>query len=435
MWELFCYAYVFAAEGITALTYFQHIFNRKSKVPVLAASFIFVYVILFAISQLESLIFNCAAYVLANCFLLFLNFECKKISGLLQVSYMTFIMCTSEILTALCLSVISHDFAAYSYSLPVMAAFAVLSRLLFFFIVQISARCIKPTHQANKDSSAIILLTALPVSSVWIALTIIYIGMTVPVHTVVGMLMTVSVMLLLLLNILVMIVYNHIQKMAQEQLTLQLRMQKEQADTDYYKMLQQQYDNQRILIHDIKQHLQTIQSLANNQKSNEIYTYIENLEHSPGLRNKIRLCDHSILNMVLIQYTEICTSKKIDFHCDIREGSVDLLDATSITALFGNLLANAVEAAEQSEEKWIDLSVQKMPEHQLVMISLINACDQSPVIDASGHLISQKDNQSLHGIGSKSIERVIKKHHGSSKFYFDAVEKQFHYIIQFPIPV
>lgn len=198
---------------------------------------------------------------------------------------------------------------------------------------------------------------------------------------------------------------------------------------------EQQYDNQRILIHDIKQHLQTIQSLATHQKDDEISGYIKNLENSPGLQNKIRLCDDSILNMVLIQYMETCTTKKIDFYCDVREGSVRFLDATSITALFGNLLANAVEAAEQSEEKWIDLSVQKMPEHQLVMISLINTCDKSPVFDASGHLISQKDKQSLHGIGSKSIDRVIKKYHGSSKFYFDAAENQFHYIIQFPIPM
>lgn len=62
-------------------------------------------------------------------------------------------------------------------------------------------------------------------------------------------------MALLLGNILIFAAYQYIQQMNQRYMDLRLQQQKEQADRSYYKTLQEQYDNQRIMIHDIRYHL------------------------------------------------------------------------------------------------------------------------------------------------------------------------------------
>ena len=72
-------------------------------------------------------------------------------------------------------------------------------------------------------------------------------------------------MALLLGNILIFAAYQYIQQMSRRYMDLRLQQQKEQADRSYYKTLQEQYDNQRIMIHDIRHHLGLIKELAKAQ--------------------------------------------------------------------------------------------------------------------------------------------------------------------------
>lgn len=83
--------------------------------------------------------------------------------------------------------------------------------------------------------------------------------MTKPVE----LLMIIIVLTLLIVNLIFMVIYNHLQRMHAEQLAMNLSIQKEEADAAYYQDLQKQSENQRILIHDIKRHLNTIHGLAN----------------------------------------------------------------------------------------------------------------------------------------------------------------------------
>ena len=61
---------------------------------------------------------------------------------------------------------------------------------------------------------------------------------------------------LLLINILLFTAYQHTQQINEKYRELQLIQQKEKADEEYYTALQEQYENQRILIHDIRHHLE-----------------------------------------------------------------------------------------------------------------------------------------------------------------------------------
>ena len=139
------------------------------------------------------------------------------------------------------------------------------------------------------------------------------------------------------------------------------------------------------------------------------------------------------MNMVLIRYSEYCSMHDINFLCDVRSDGVSFMDAISITALFGNLLSNAVEAAEKSSGKMIELSVTKNVERNNVLISLINSCDIAPMKDAHGNLTTHKDRTKGHGYGTKSIDRVVAKFDGRLEMRYDEITHEFHSIIHFPL--
>lgn len=432
IWELLCYAFCFAAEGVTAWTYFEQIYERTTKLRYAIGLFLLGYTVLFGISQIGNIIVNGIAFVLINGCLLVLNYNCKKRAVFLQIAYLTFVMGATEILMALLLSIFFHDFDAFLYDLSVMVAFTVLGRLMYFFIMQISARYIKPMKSTD-NSSMIILLTVLPVTSVLIVVTILYVGITTKIQPLTGTLMTLSVLALLAINIIVSIIYNHIQKLNNERLEFELMVQKSQISAKSYQLLEEQYEGQRVLIHDIRRHLHILHDLSVENKLHEVKQYIEEIENDPILKKSVRLCDHPVLNIVLLRHAEFCKSLGIDYHFDIRANAVRFMNAYDITTIFDNLLENAVEAAKESTAKFIDLSVSTQGENGL-LITLVNSCDHTPLTDNNGILLTKKENGTNHGIGLKSILKTAKHYDGVSQMYYDDTENEFHFVLQLSKP-
>lgn len=308
-----------------------------------------------------------------------------------------------------------------------MISFAVLGRLLYFSIMQISVRLFKPTKDGI-DTSTVLLLSVLPLVSVLITMTITYIGITTRIKPIVGILMAISVIALLMVNILVTVVYNHIQKMYNDRLELELIAQKAKMDTENYKILENQYENQRVLIHDIRGHMQVMRGLLESKNYDELENYLLDMERDPALQKIARLCDNTVLNVILVHHASICKSLGIDVDFDIRQHSVDFISAHDITAIFDNLLTNAEEAAKNTSEKYIKLSATQQGETG-VLITVINSCNSAPDMDDDGNIKTKKEDKEHHGVGLKSVKQAVQRYHGVSRMYYSNEENRFHSVI------
>ena len=153
-----------------------------------------------------------------------------------------------------------------------------------------------------------------------------------------GVLMISGGLGLLLVNILLFAGYQYMQQINKNYRDLLLLQQKNEADEGYYAMLQEQYDGQRVLIHDIRHHLETIQGMAEKGDLPAVTRYIGEVEQMPALQKQVRYCADPVLNAIVVRYQEVCRKKGIAFTVDIRHASLDFLAPVDITALFGNLL-------------------------------------------------------------------------------------------------
>ena len=134
----------------------------------------------------------------------------------------------------------------------------------------------------------------MPFVSVIVIAAFVYIGMTGQLVGLAEILAAISSFALLLVNIAVLLIYNRLQKLDEEHAVLQMSKMRDKADAEYYEMLQQQYDGQRILIHDIKRHFSVIDLMAEDGDNQKIREYISELEDLPEFRRKARLCDDPI---------------------------------------------------------------------------------------------------------------------------------------------
>lgn len=87
---------------------------------------------------------------------------------------------------------------------------------------------------------------------------------------------------------LIWIIYHYIQRKNKDFTEMQLSLQKENASTEFYQMLLSQNEQQNILIHDIKKHLQAIALLNDQGNSVQITQYISQITSSYDLHRTIR---------------------------------------------------------------------------------------------------------------------------------------------------
>ncbi len=191
-------------------------------------------------------------------------------------------------------------------------------------------------------------------------------------------------------------------------------------------MLNVQNENQRILIHDIKKHLQSIAMLNEQKEYAKISAYIRQLVLSPNLNESSRLCDHKMLNSILCRYMQQCTNSHITFHADIRSGTMDFITDNDLTSLFCNLLDNAATAANNIPDSFIEINTSKREKTPFVVITVINSCRKNPFLCTDRQ---RNANKNGHGFGLKSIRKVVSKYHGNMQMYYNDDVLTFHTII------
>lgn len=431
MGEHISYLFVYLAEAVIAWLYVDYLFQRKKSPFVLRLTFSAGYIILYFVGWAEIVIINAVVFFIVNWLLLLGNYHCKIRSAIFHSAFLTSAMAITESIAALCISAFRFSLDAYANNLSVLIVMTVISKFVYFALTVVASVFFSRNKSEQQEPSLMGLLCSLPILSVGISAVVIYIGAYSEMSASVKILMVTIVLTLLAVNLIFMLLYNQMQQLHADHLTMQLSLQREEADTAYYQALREQSEAQRILIHDIRNHLSTIDALARTDGSEAISDYIAKLDKTLLPQQHSRMCSDPILNLVLLQFRERCQKQNIVFQCDVRENCLTTLDAPSITTLYGNLLSNAIESAENSTDRIIELSVTRSEEQEIVIISVVNSCDIAPIPDSDGRFHTRKRDRNVHGVGLKSIQRIVDRHNGVSTMYYDSESKRFHHVVQF----
>lgn len=431
MGQVLVYFVIYIAEAFIAWQYFSAVFFSKFRKRVIFLTLSIGYLILFFISFKEIYWLNTISFFLINLICIPILFKADIKKALFHSLILTVTMNVTELLMMNTLALIYKDFSAYAKELSIFVLLATTSKVLYYFVLQIIMRLFGNKKDSSSESGIIvILLCAIPIVSMWITVTLIFIGIEGIIPSHLNWFVSIGAVLMLFLNMCVFFIYNLSQQDSEKYLQTQLQLQKESADAKYYKMLLTQDENQKILIHDIKKHMYTISDLLSNDLTSDAKKYIARIIQSKELSEKLHFCDNPTLNLLLVRYKEICEKNAIQFFVDIRKDTVSFLDIEDIASIFGNLLENAVEAANGIEDAYIDLSV-KHNETEHLMISMINSCNWTPEQNASGDYISRKRDKSKHGLGMKSVRKITKKYKGILNSFYNEDDETFHTMITF----
>ena len=162
--------------------------------------------------------------------------------------------------------------------------------------------------------------------------------------------------------------------------------------------------------HDLKHQINILKTQSYTGKST---SYLEKMEREIRVYETQNKTGNQILDAVLTNKAMICQNKEIELKFIIDGEALSFMDDMDVSALFGNMLDNAIESAEKQQEKqkrliWLYVTREK----QFVRIRTENYCDEK-IHFKNGMPVTTKKDRRLHGYGMKSIKSTVEKYHGS----------------------
>lgn len=423
------YFFIFLAEAAILWQYTQTLFTARYTAKIRAAVLFGLYLILFIVSIFDSKWMNIVFYFTLNFIFIITQYRLNICSACFHSSILTSVMMLCEGIVYYMTRYFLPGFLESNHFYQ-RTIFAILSKLIFFTLISILVRFLKERQDYNEaDGISVFLLFLIPLTSIFVMISFIKISDSCVLSPLLNGMLTLSAVFLLTINLLVFGIDQYNRKKNLEFTEMQLLFQKESDRAQYYAMLLSQHENQSILIHDIKKHLQSINALNGQREHDKIKLYIQELLQSSDLKESSRLCDHEMLNTILARYGHQCLNKQISFHADIRSGIIDFISDADMTSLFCNLLDNAVKAAGHIPDSFIEVSACGRENTPFIVITVVNSCRKNPFEKQTGRLITMKTNKRKHGFGVKSIQKIVNKYHGDIQMYYDEHTLTFHVII------
>lgn len=430
MSSLIYYGVAYFVEALIIWQYSTQMFPSKYRKSIELCSSILLYVIPLCFSLTENVWFNILSFIIVNYIYIHKIFAIEWYIALFHAAIATAVMSITELLSSAIFSHLTYSFYQEALVQQNLSILAVVSKLLYHLSLQIIALLFaRKDDKPFKFSFESLSLIFLPLITTFIMITFAVIHLEITPTDTIDLFIGVSSFLLLIGNIVIFAVHNYTQEKNLKFVEMQLQLQKEYDLTEYYKLLIEQHENQSILIHDIKKHLNSISLLNRQNETEKIDLYINQIIHSSDLQASLQVSDNDILNAILSRYIQKCRTQGIDFRIDIRKQSMDFLETNDLTALICNLLDNAFESASLQENSYIELHISRKQNTPFTLLTLTNSCRTNPFSENGKKLISRKKNNLRHGYGIKSITRIVEKYNGDIQMYYDEEANSFHTVL------
>ena len=198
---------------------------------------------------------------------------------------------------------------------------------------------------------------------------------------------------------------------------MQLRLEKDalrnimEMQYKNYQLSRESIDVVNQKYHDLKHQINLLRSQTDTGKSKE---YLDKMEHEIKVYETQNKTGNRILDAMLTNKSMVCQKREIELKVIMEGQSLSFMDDMDISALFGNMLDNAIESVSRQKEKekrliWLYVSREK----QFVRIRTENYCDEK-IQFRNGMPVTTKKDKRLHGYGMKSICATVEKYGGST---------------------
>lgn len=172
-------------------------------------------------------------------------------------------------------------------------------------------------------------------------------------------------------------------------------------------------DEARAIRHNFRHHIAVIDELLNAGKADEAQAYANDLVASSTKKRAELYCENDAVDAIAAHYDSLATTGGVETSWFLEIPQDLPVDETDFCCVLGNLLENAINAAEKCREdnRWIKVKASALP-HGVVTVVVQNSFAEEVRLGADGIPVTEREG---HGIGSISVAAIVGKYDGSFK--------------------
>ena len=218
---------------------------------------------------------------------------------------------------------------------------------------------------------------------------------------------------LFVINVGAFLIYYVVARLILEQSkTLELQEKNHQLTMQavQYENLQKKIEDARRAKHDVRHHILLMQEYLNSGELEALREYLSRYSESLPDDSLVRFCENNAANALLLYFAQQAKDHGIDYIVKAQIPKDFFISDTDISALFGNLLENALDACKEEKEDGRKIIVRAGMTGGSFCATVDNTFTGSLRYTGDGDLISTKHKG--HGLGTQSVKIIAEKYHG-----------------------
>jgi hypothetical protein len=282
----------------------------------------------------------------------------------------------------------------------------IIGSLILLLVVMILERVKATSLDKEIRSKSWLPLMFIPVASVFISLVL---GLPLDDFNWV----VVALLFLLSINFIAFYLYNALGRYYVEENEKQLLIQQNEAYSRQFELIQQGQQSIRMIKHDMKNHMMTLNSLMAIGDRQELFEYMKkinaNIETETAHVDTGNHYVDSILNYKIEEAIRTGAQVTVEIHIPDKLN----IQAFDLNVIIGNLMDNAIEGSRDVEDKRITFEM--VLDRSMLFIKVQNHFN-GHLNRRRGEFRSTKGNEKLRGIGLRSVQSAVSIYDGTVDF-------------------
>ncbi|MBQ8260817.1 MAG: GHKL domain-containing protein [Lachnospiraceae bacterium] len=177
--------------------------------------------------------------------------------------------------------------------------------------------------------------------------------------------------------------------------------------SEHYEYLKKREHETKKFRHDLLNHMKILISFAEQEKYDELSRYLNSMqEKTANFGTKITV-RNGIVDAILNQYSVKAKKENINMRVKGTFPSHCKIEDYDLCTIFSNVLSNAFEAAEKTEERNVFVDCRYNEDKLAVVIR--NSCSNA---EEKIGLKTTKEDKNYHGFGMENIKECVDKYDG-----------------------
>ena len=173
-----------------------------------------------------------------------------------------------------------------------------------------------------------------------------------------------------------------------------------------YQELLKQYRKQANVRHDLKNHFISLSTLAEHEEWDKLKEYLLKLCNAGMIGEEDIETGNSVVNAIINTKKQTARQKNIKFDCNVTISRPLIMNEYDLCIIWGNLLDNAINAADISEEKYILVQAEIVKRNLIICVK--NSMRSDRILDFKQKTFGIEN----WGTGLNNVNKIVQKENG-----------------------